>query len=151
MTDLVINTTDTLQLLVGTIKYNCANADPNLCKYSQQLANSPIITSISSPNVNTITFNGSLFPSTTDYIARASYQSMTVEITSWLTTQASATFPLGIPASATAIKPKLFFTRKSDGVVFYAKNSSTIAKPLGIVAADSPSGLVASFAGGRLY
>jgi hypothetical protein len=148
VTDLVINTTDTLQLLVGTVKYTCANTDPNLCKYSQQLANSPAITSVSLSG-NTITFNGNLFPSTTDYIANASYQSMKVEFTTWLTNQASATFPLGIPASATAIKPKLFFIRKSDGVVFYAKNSSSIANPLGITAADSPLSSYVSFAGGR--
>ncbi len=74
---------------------------------------------------NIITFTGIRFPTGADYEARASYQSMTVKISTWTATNAIATFPLGIPLSGTTlVKPRLFFTKILDGIVYYANNNS---------------------------
>jgi hypothetical protein len=62
-----------------------------------------------------------------------------------------ATFPLGIPFSAVAILPKLYFTRLSDGVVIYAFNNISRANPITVTAADSTSNLSVSYAGGLYF
>lgn len=147
-----INNSHNLKLVVGTTKYNCANTNPDLCKYSQQLASSPVISSVNLLG-NTITFDGTSFPSNigVEFTAHASYQSMKVEATEWTTTHVVATFPIGIPFSATPISPKLSFTRKADGVVFYAKTSVSVSHPVVVSATDSTDGLSLSFAGGLKF
>ena len=63
--------------MVGTVKYDCANSDLNLCKYSQLSTNSPGVTKVVLSG-NVMTFTGTLFPSTTGFTLHASYQSMIV-------------------------------------------------------------------------
>ena len=103
---------------------------------------------------NVITYTGTAFPLEADYTAKALFKSVEIAVTGWSATSATATFTNGVPAAASGENAvaSLEFTRKSDSVVLIAYSTGvTLANTVTVVAGDSTSGVISSFAGGLEY
>lgn len=143
-----ITTSDTLQLVVGSSKYDCANADSSQCQYEALDASSPTITSISKTDDNTLTLTGDrlTFGNEIDCVMLG-----VTGVGANLATQITCTFASGVPASDAGTTPEIIFKRTVDSYDqenWAVMGDLTITNPMGTPTGNSA---LCSFEGGCHY
>lgn len=139
---------------VGSTSYACANTAAANCQYEQlTTAAFPAVTSVSLASASTqIVFTGTNF-FTTGYTANAAFMGVpasSVSIDS--STQVTATWAKGVPVSASATSPALYFnSTSSSDLLHYASIASTATLTNVMSLTQSSTAVSCSFAGGCLY
>ncbi len=143
-------TTNPIVMADGELKLNTGNAqtsapDTTLTRFSQttSVAYSTVVMTS-----NTITFTGSNLPTTATVLG--TFNGVTASSGTCDGTTTVLTFSQGIPVSATAISPTLYF-KNSDSSLIFANPLTpiTFANPLTL--GSSTANLSCSFAGGCQY
>lgn len=136
-----------------TNKVACSNTDISQCHFSQTIASSPTVTAVTITGTQ-VTLDGSQFPDSGLFTAKVLIKGQVAEVLSWTSVQIVANFAKGIPACTAAEKvvPRVEFKKTGDSLVFVAYSQNVfVTNTVSVVAADSSSGLLVSFAGGLEY